>query len=454
MSSFYLSTIQELKIEFQKKDRVLLTVKDSHTSSGIFIINDVAAEILKYINSPTSFTDLLEILAARYTDTIQNVEIIVDEFLDEIKGKYGINVTKVTSYQNTGKSVEVLRREQFYPLGALIEITSACNFKCLHCYGSFGEGNVTYISLKKMKELLTDLDNHGIVSLELTGGEITLHPNLYEILEFALSLNFAKIALLTNGLLLSDKILNLICRFKERFLIQIDIHGLTEEYVTWFTGKEGTLEIVKKKLVSLVQKGVIVRGATVVTRKNLCQVSTIADWLYSIGVSKYGVTLVTPIGRALEPPRDDLHLNSAEILLFNNILENIFKKYPGFASLIDEDYHSKNCGCLSTCVSISSSGNIKWCAMDDGTHCNSGIGNIYENTVSELYRKYSSYIEALADTEAPTESTIECQGCEHFAFCRGCLLRSIIRATQIGIKCKWYSRRVSVTVKEHIQNRK
>ena len=114
------------------------------------------------------------------------------------------------------------------PTVASIEITSACNLKCRHCYGEFGNKSY-HMSLDKIMKLLDDLEEAGVKMIELTGGDISVHPNIQAIVEYALSKKFVQVALLTNGILLTDEMLTLLIRNKQRVVIPrlsfIGVHG-------------------------------------------------------------------------------------------------------------------------------------------------------------------------------------------------------------------------------------
>jgi molybdenum cofactor biosynthesis enzyme MoaA len=79
-----------------------------------------------------------------------------------------------------------------------IIITDKCNFKCPYCRGIKEElkGDMSFESIKKIIDIwsLDQLEN-----IRFSGGEPTLHKDIYSIIEYAKNKNIKRIALSTNG---------------------------------------------------------------------------------------------------------------------------------------------------------------------------------------------------------------------------------------------------------------
>lgn len=184
------------------------------------------------------------------------------------------------------------------------------------------------------------------------------------------------------------------------------------------------------------------------TRRNLHQLTDIAEWLYGCGVRAFGVSLVVPMGRALECGENDLFLTSDEAYIFKETVEKIQIKYPNFITIIDDNPERKNCGCLTNCVGIKSSGDIKFCAMDIG--CLSKlIGNVLTERIDGIYKKNEAFLNQLAVTQAPQLDSGVCKGCENIGFCSGCLVRAFTMGKSLGKQCKWMDT-ISPIVREYI----
>jgi MoaA/NifB/PqqE/SkfB family radical SAM enzyme len=87
------------------------------------------------------------------------------------------------------------------PLSVQLDLTYRCNERCVHCYldhDDHGEMTTTEI-----KDLLDQLAAAGVFFLILSGGEIFLRKDLFEIVEHARKLLFS-VKLKTNAVLIRE----------------------------------------------------------------------------------------------------------------------------------------------------------------------------------------------------------------------------------------------------------
>ncbi len=448
MNDVFLQTKECLTIIKGKNGRLTLLVSDTSGFQQKYIINDTAAEIINYFGSDIPLSIIISQMHKKYGTTKEEILILFEEFFNVLKLEYGVSVDLVQGYQE-GNRVGVQYSNELYPNGAFIEIIDKCNLNCIHCYGGFDNHCSEYMSLENFKKLADDLAALNVTSLELSGGEITLHPNFINIIKYALSSGFGKINLITNGTNISGELLDIIAANKERFIIQLDLHGITDEYLEWFMGAKHFLDRIKKNIIKVASVTPLFRVATIVTRKNLYQLADIADWVYGCGVRIFGVSLVVPMGRALECGEDDLFLTPEEAYIFKDIVEKIQTKYPNFISVIEDNPERKNCGCLTNCVGIKPNGDIKFCAMDTGACLSNPIGNVLTGSIDTIYKQHETFFNALAVTQAPQLDSDICHGCEHLYFCSGCVVRAFTMTKKLGSQCKWYET-VSPDVKKYI----
>ncbi|WP_242443331.1 radical SAM protein, partial [Staphylococcus pseudintermedius] len=97
----------------------------------------------------------------------------------------------------------------------MFEITHKCNLKCAHCYLESSPQVQDTLSLDEFIMIANNMYENGILTCEITGGEVFVHPNAKEILEFALK-KFKKVGILTNGTLLKPDILDLLIKYKKK----------------------------------------------------------------------------------------------------------------------------------------------------------------------------------------------------------------------------------------------
>lgn len=404
------------------------------------LINSVSFEILKRIDGTREATDLIEDLANLYREKKDVVEENLKDFFNIFINVYGYKIHQSECKQK--KPVRVIGKASYYPKAASVEITECCNLNCLHCYGSFGDHKNHTMSLADVKKILKDLSDVGVRTLELTGGDISTHPNLKEIILYALKLDFEQIDLLSNGVILKEDILDIAVQNSQKIVVQIDLHSLDDDYLFWFTQRKDTLTTIKNKIEYLSNHGVRMRVATIFTKKNLHELCNIAEWVSKRNVS-WGVGVVERLGRALNSD-SDLYLNAKDWEIFQSELEVQNKKYPGMISIIDYQPNENNCGAMTTHVVINPYGQIKLCTMDDGSYFKNSLGNCLDNNIRSYYDKNIDFIRALTFYQLPDVQEAECEKCSEFYACGHCMLRHFINIKERSYRCKWY--------KEHMPN--
>lgn len=433
----YLKADKSFEFQTGIRGRTVLLVNSSDLDGRVekYIINETAEEIISYIGRRITLSEMICELANKYDEEMAVVEKHVFDFFAIMEKKYGIIVRVEPAYSLTPP---IKRRSErgIYPYGMMIELTSNCNFRCIHCYGGY-ESCKSYMTFESFTRIVDQIENLGFESVELTGGEITTHPKLAEMIQYLLNTKISKISLLTNGSLLTDEIINIIKNNADRIIVQIDLHGLTDEYLQWFMGISYYVEKNKSIIKRVAKIAKHFRVATVVTRRNLQQLEDIADWLYANGVKSYGVSLVIPEGRAIDCGEPDLFLNQDELHEFEIILDRINVKYPSFISVIDSFEDQPNCGCISNCISVASDGKIKMCAMDDGNTLSIPLGNAINDDIRYVFDANQSFVEELSKIQAPSDENENCATCENIAYCSRCLLRAFTVNTRNDKLCKW-----------------
>lgn len=99
--------------------------------------------------------------------------------------------------------MRVLNRGLYGPFLAQLVVTRRCNLSCGYC-NEFDEVSdpVTTAALKGRIDKLKEL---GTFSLEFTGGEPMLHPDMTELIRYARSKSFHKVMMISNAYLLNEK---------------------------------------------------------------------------------------------------------------------------------------------------------------------------------------------------------------------------------------------------------
>lgn len=124
---------------------------------------------------------------------------------------------------------------------AQLELTYRCNLHCRHCYTDPYNDHAYFpreLTLTDITRLLADMRELGVVWLNLTGGDIFMRPDFFDIYDAAAGHGFL-LQLYTNGTLFTRAIIE---RLQVRPPLSIDIscHSVDESRFDWFTQVPGS----------------------------------------------------------------------------------------------------------------------------------------------------------------------------------------------------------------------
>jgi 7,8-dihydro-6-hydroxymethylpterin dimethyltransferase len=147
--------------------------------------------------------------------------------------------------------------EQHTCVGVL-EITSSCNLTCPMCYAGSSPGgkHLSLADCKRQIDRLVEVEGRAEVC-QLSGGEPTIHPQLEQILEYALSREIDYVMINTNGIRFAKDpaLVELVARHKDRMEIYFQFDGLNDDVYRALRG-EPLLEIKLAALDALQRAGI------------------------------------------------------------------------------------------------------------------------------------------------------------------------------------------------------
>ena len=127
------------------------------------------------------------------------------------------------------------------PYVATFELLPNCNFECIHCYLGVHRQEKEMLSLKKVKHVLDELQNAGVLQLALTGGECTLRKDFPEIYRYAKKLGFI-VTVFTNASNITDDLMDAFCEFPP-FSVEISLYGASRETYRRVTKRDAFDEV-------------------------------------------------------------------------------------------------------------------------------------------------------------------------------------------------------------------
>lgn len=195
---------------------------------------------------------------------------------------------------------------------ALIEVTRRCNLRCIHCgtppAGS-REDEVTVEEITGfLNQIFREYPPNAIKFVSLTGGEPTVRGDLPEIISAVRGLGISKVVMHSNGhKLVTEKgyFRSLLDAGITGIGINIDgleeTHNLLRAHDDSFRICNDCAKILNKEYPHI---GVLV--STVVSKLNVNELNAIHDLLEKLGIRRWRLILLEPIGRAVKEMKEYL----------------------------------------------------------------------------------------------------------------------------------------------------
>jgi radical SAM protein with 4Fe4S-binding SPASM domain len=177
------------------------------------------------------------------------------------------------------------------PLSVQLDLTYRCNERCVHCYLDHDDhGEMT---TEEIKHLLDEMAGAGVFILTLSGGEIFIRKDFFEILEYARRLTFC-VKLKTNAILIREPEA---ARIRDLGVesIQISIYSHRPEVHDAITLVRGSLERSLDAIRFLKSQGLRVVMANVLMVQNLQDYTGVRALADELGVECTLDPTITPM---------------------------------------------------------------------------------------------------------------------------------------------------------------
>jgi radical SAM protein with 4Fe4S-binding SPASM domain len=176
------------------------------------------------------------------------------------------------------------------PFNVHLDVTYRCNERCVHCYLDHDDhGEMT---LKEIEALLDQLAEAGVFFLTLSGGEVLMRMDFFDILRYARKLMF-NVKVKTNAFMIREKEADL---FRELGVqaIQISIYSHRAEVHDGITKLPGSLKRSVAAIRLLKSRGLNVTMANVLMRQNLNDYAGVKALAGELGVQVMTDPTITP----------------------------------------------------------------------------------------------------------------------------------------------------------------
>lgn len=322
-------------------------------------------------------------------------------------------------------------------------ITGKCNLNCLHCFNAKDNAPLnTELSYEQIIDILDQANNIGVHAFTITGGEPLFHKRFLDIIRAIYERNMYVFELNTNGLLLTQSMLDEFKRLGCFPLIKISFDGVG--YHNWIRQHPKAEELTLKAIELCVKNGFRVKVQVQVNRKNVDVMFKTAELLNRLGVCEMRII------RTTEAPRWEKNSPGSSLTI-----EEYYQRMMEFAKEythsqmkmtvdiwqlirlhpVNKSYELMPIACskdefnirIPMCkgnrgmIAVSSSGETVPCLQMSGYFLEKDIslGNLFKTPLKELV-KDSSYLNlAMAPLLKQIVENDKCGNCKYYKACTG-----------------------------------
>lgn len=171
------------------------------------------------------------------------------------------------------------------PFTAGIELLAECNFRCIHCYAE-SERSRRNLSMTtdQILQMIDTLVDHNCIELFLTGGEVLLHKDFFEIYRYAKQKGLL-VSVLSNGSLICQEHIDLWKEYPPE-IVSVTMYGATEDTYEQITKCKNGYRLFCKGVRLLKENDIPFEIKCIGMKQNLHEINQIRKFSKSLGLNK------------------------------------------------------------------------------------------------------------------------------------------------------------------------
>jgi Fe-coproporphyrin III synthase len=189
----------------------------------------------------------------------------------------------------------------------LIHLLNKCNLSCNHCYLDAGADGTKKLPLDLVMRTLDEADSLELSSVQLSGGEPFLYPDIHKILQTTVGKKFG-LTVSTNATSIDDESMRILAEKKARVVTSIDGPA---EYHDVFRGKSGSFAKTESTVGRLISNAVPVKIVMTVCEDSMKYLEWCAQWAFAMKAQGLQFQPLENIGRGI--CIDDLKLSEERL---------------------------------------------------------------------------------------------------------------------------------------------
>ena len=322
-----------------------------------------------------------------------------------------------------------------------LSLTGRCNLRCAYCFYADEMVGRRDLPAERWLAFFRELDGLAVRSLTLSGGELFMRPDVWELLD-GIAAGRMRFTILTNGTLLTEEVLaqlGLAHRRRRLDVVQVSIDGSRAEIHDASRGK-GSFEKAIHGLRLLKAAGFPATARVTVNRHNVGDLErTFRLLLDEIGLARVGTNDAMPMGTGCAR-REDIVLLPEQRPPAMRILARLEREYPGriqanagslalwhmFREMEEAKATGRktrrwkmgclsSCGCMFAKLAVHHDGMIVPCNMLAAA----ALGTIGETPIRSIWQDHPLLKEMRERGKIPMDQVPGCAGCAWAPYCSG-----------------------------------
>jgi len=304
--------------------------------------------------------------------------------------------------------------ERKIPFWAHLDLTYRCNQQCLHCYcqdlaGDFSS-NQEELTLGEVCRLLDQLADMGSLHLTLSGGEVFLRRDFFDIAAHAKKRHFA-LKIFTNGSLIDEETARRLAAIPP-VQIEMSIYGVTAPVHDSITQRAGSFHKLVEAVALLKKYHLRVELKSVVMKQNFHHAGDLEAFSRTLGADDF--RLSTDIS-----PKNDRSRSPQQHQISEGQLCSLLSR-SDTSAVVQHEYWSKP---LERPLCQTGTVGCYICPYGDVYPCLLlfvPMGNIREKSLREIWYAPSALRDEL-NTLRTYADLHSCSRCQYVQFCNNCI---------------------------------
>ncbi len=242
----------------------------------------------------------------------------------DFRGKGKLTGLTPESMENIYKLIKriIFSRRLKAPITVFGAFTYRCNQKCSHCYQEAGSPLKDEMTTEEALTIIEDLARSGTSNLSISGGEVFLRGDAFDLVEYASSLKLRTLVV-SNGYSVTEDTIRTLKKCGLDYMA-ISIDSMNPQVHDTFRGRSNSLEHAVNAVHHTVKGGLVSSVRTTAMKFNYTDIPELFEWCMKNDVDEFVLFQGVKVGRAANIA--DQLISHSDFIKMGHILKRYEKK--------------------------------------------------------------------------------------------------------------------------------